>query len=87
MNGSKDIPDLVEQFLTELGGNPQWITVREIRERFCLSREHARFIAAFLKRLAFRPCFEYPFAVYRIERVKGHYPSETTTLRYLVKRR
>lgn len=87
MKRSEDIPELVEQFLDEKDGTPCWITVQEIRGRFALDRNQARIIAGFLQRLAYRPGLEFPFIVNRIERVRGQYPSETTALRYLVRRR
>jgi hypothetical protein len=87
MNRSEDIPELVEQFLYERGGNPCWITVQDIRGRFGLNRNQARIISVFLKRLAYRPGLEFPFIVNRIERARGQYPSETTAFRYLVRRR
>ena len=87
MNRSEDISGLIEQFLWELDGDHHWITVREIRGRFGLTRNQAKNISVFLKRLSYKPFCDYPFIVCRIERVRGQSRSETTTLRYLVRRR
>jgi hypothetical protein len=62
------------------------VTVQELQDRFDLKRERAGTIAGFLKRLEYKPFFEYPFFVTRAERIKGHHPPKTTKFRYLVKR-
>lgn len=82
-----ELPDLLEQYMDEVGSDERWVTVQEFRDHFYLTGENGHIIAAFLSRLMYKPIFEFPFIVHRVERIKARYPSQITPNRYLVKRR
>ena len=69
------IPELLEQYMEEHGTDERWITVRELCERFGLTRYEANSVSGFLRRLESGPFREFPFIVLRIERTDAvHLP-------------
>ncbi len=82
-----ELPDLLEQYMEENAADERWVTVQEFRDHFNLTGKNGLIIAAFLRRLMYKPLFEFPFIVHRVERIKAQYPSQITPNRYLVKRR
>ena len=87
MNKYTDIPELLEQFMEELDADERWITVQELRDRFCLSRYQCNTISGFLRRLEYGTFGRFPFVVLRIDRGKCEKNLDSPKLRYLVKRR
>ena len=81
------IPELLEQFMGENGADERWITVRELCDRFGLTRYEYNTVSGFLRRLESGPFREFPFIVIRIEPVERSHPSDPPKRRYLVKRR
>jgi hypothetical protein len=47
------IPELLEQYMAENRTDERWVTVQELRERFCLTRYQYNTISGFLRRLEF----------------------------------
>jgi hypothetical protein len=81
------IPELLEQYMKENGTDERWITVNELRDRFCLTRYQCNTVSGFLRRLASGPFNQYPFIVQTIERAEGVNPSDPKKCRYMVKRK
>jgi hypothetical protein len=81
------IPELLEQYMDELGTDEHWVTVQEIRTRFGLTRYQCNTVSGFLRRLEFGTFGRCPFVVARIEPVGGTNPSDPPKYRYLVKRK
>jgi hypothetical protein len=81
------IPELLEQFMQEQGAKEQWITVQELRDRFCLTRYQCNTVSGFLRRLEFGTFGRFSYRVIRIEHVKGAGPSDPPKCRYLIKRK
>lgn len=82
-----DMPELLEQFMDELDAGERWITVREFRERFQLTRPQANTVSGFLRRLEFGTFGRFPFIVLKIERITRTSASDPSNCRYLVKRK
>jgi hypothetical protein len=78
------IPDLVAGFMEESGGPEQWVTVRDIRERYGLTRYQAGTIAGFLHRLEFSPYGQFPYIVKKIEMLEREGRSAPLRYRYLL---
>jgi hypothetical protein len=81
------IPELLEQYMAENGTDERWVTVQELRERFCLTRYQYNTISGFLRRLEFGTFGQCPYIVVRIEKVARVSPSDPPKCRYLVKRK
>ena len=81
------IPELLEQYMEENSADERWITVRELCDRFGLTRYEYNTISGFLRRLESGPFREFPFIVLKIERIERTSPSDPPKRRYLVKRR
>jgi hypothetical protein len=81
------IPELLEQYMMENGTDERWITVQELRERFCLNRYQYNTISGFLRRLEFGSFGQCPYIVLRIEKVGRTSPSDPPKCRYLVKKK
>lgn len=82
-----DIPELVAQYLEEVGEFPQWVTVKDIRTRFQLEREWSSTVAGFLRRIGNGPFIGYPFMVVKSERIRDKTRSTGILRRYLVQKR
>jgi hypothetical protein len=78
------VPDLVALFMEESGGPEQWVTVREIRERFSLPRYQSGTIAGFLHRLEFSPYGQFPYVVKKVELLEREGRSAPLRYRYLL---
>jgi hypothetical protein len=81
------IPELLEAYMHEQESSERWVTVQELRDRFCLTRYQSNTVSAFLRRLRFGPFGQFPFIVAKIERMKGKNPSDAKKCRYLLTRR
>lgn len=81
------IPALLEQYMEENGADERWVTVRELCDRFGLTRYEYNTILGFLRRLEYGPFRAFPFIVLKIERIERTSPSDPPKRRYLVKRR
>jgi len=81
------MPELLEQFMEEHGGNERWITVYELRDHFGLTRYQCNTVSGFLRRLKFGTFGRFPYIVLRIEQEGGTNPSDPKKCRYLVKRK
>jgi hypothetical protein len=80
------IPELLEQYMEEKGGDERWITVNPLRSRFNLTRYQCNTVSGFLRRLATGPFGKCPYIVQKIERVESKNPSDPKICRYLVKK-
>jgi len=87
MKKYQGIPELLETYMEENRTDEQWITVHELRDRFCLTRYQSNTVSAFLRRLEFRPFGRFPFIVAKIAREEGKNPSDPKKCRYLLKLR
>ena len=81
------IPELLEQFMIEQGCEERWVTVKELRDRFGLTRYQCNTVSGFLRRLEFGAFGQYPFTVLRIERVPGEGPAAPPKCRYFITRK
>ncbi|WP_292368250.1 hypothetical protein [Methanoregula sp. UBA64] len=81
------VPDLVARFMEESGEPEQWVTVREIRERYGLPRYQSGTIAGFLHRLEFSSYGEFPYIVKKVEMLEREGRSSPLRYRYLLARR
>ena len=81
------IPELLEQYMLENGADEQWITVRELCDRFGLMRYEYNTVSGFLRRLESGSFREFPYIVLRIERIERSSLSDPPKRRYLVRRR
>ena len=81
------VPDLVAAFMEESGEPERWVTVRNLRERFGLSRYQSGTIAGFLHRLEFSSYGQFPYIVKKIEMLERETRSSPLRYRYLVARR
>lgn len=81
------IPELLEQFMGEAGGDEQWITVQELRNRFSLTRYQCNTVSGFLRRLEYGSFGGFPYIVMRIEQVEKITPSDPPRRRYLVQKK
>ncbi|MFZ1897890.1 hypothetical protein [Methanoregula sp.] len=81
------IPELLEQFMREQGADKRWVTVKELRDRFGLTRYQCNTVSGFLRRLEFGTFGRYPFTVLRIERVDGEGPAAPPKCRYFITRK
>lgn len=81
------IPELLETYMEENTADERWVTVQEIRDRFCLTRYQSSTVSGFLRRLKFGPFGQCPYTVLRIEHAEGISPSNPPKCRYLVTRR
>ena len=81
------IPELLEQYMEENGADERWVTVRELCDRFGLTRYEYNTVSGFLRRLESGPFREFPYIVLRIERIERSMPSNPPKRRYLIKRR
>jgi hypothetical protein len=81
------IPELLEQYMMENGTDERWVTVQELRERFCLNRYQYNTISGFLLRLEFGTFGQCPYIVLRIEKVGRTSLSDPPKCRYLVKKK
>jgi hypothetical protein len=79
------IPELLEQYMEEKGGDERWITVNELRSRFNLTRYQCNTVSGFLRRLATGPFGKCPYNVQKIEQEESKNPSDPKICRYLVK--
>lgn len=80
------VPEMLEQIMQESGTNERWVTVREIRERFQLTRYQCTTVFSFLRRLEYCPFRQYPFIVRRVERPQAPAGRASRACRYLVSR-
>ena len=80
------IPELLEQFMEEQGADERWVTVKELRDRFHLTRYQCNTVSGFLRRLEFTSFCRFPYIVARIERTGKTNPSDPPMCRYLVRR-
>ncbi|MGD1004829.1 MAG: hypothetical protein ABR887_05345 [Methanoregulaceae archaeon] len=82
------IPHLLEQLMQESKETERWITVREIRDRFHLTRYQCATISGFFRRLE-RGKFNYcPYIIKKIDRTHTTYGTgKTRVYRYLVTKR
>jgi hypothetical protein len=81
------MPELLEQFMQEQGGDERWVTVQELRDRFSLSRYQCNTVSGFLRRLHVGTFGRFPYIVARIEPMERMTRSEPLKCRYLVKRK
>lgn len=81
------IPELLESYMEGHPSSERWITVRELRDHFGLTRYQSNTVSAFLRRLNAGPFGRFPFIVTRIAREDGEKPSDPKKCRYLLKRR
>jgi len=79
------IPELLEQFMTEQGCEERWVTVKELRDRFCLTRYQCNTVSGFLRRLEFTAFGRFPYIVVKIEHLRPLHPSDPPQCRYLVR--
>jgi hypothetical protein len=87
MNKYPGIPEILEQFMEEQGTDDRWVTVKELRDRFGLTRYQCNTVSGFLRRLEFRSFGVFPYIVLRIEQAAGTSSSDPPKCRYLVKRK
>lgn len=85
MNKYNGMPELLEQFMEGRGTHERWVTVQELRDRFCLTRYQCNTVSGFLRRLEFGSFGRFPYIVARIEHAWGENPSDPPKCRYLVK--
>lgn len=81
------IPELLSTFMEEDGGTERWVTVREVRDRFGLSRSQSSTISGFLRRLEFTSYRYFPYIVRKVELLERNSPSAPLRYRYLLARR
>jgi hypothetical protein len=81
------IPELLETYMNEQGSSERWVTVRELRNRFSLTRYQCNTISGFLRRLETGPFGQCPVIVGKIIRKDGESPSDPKKCRYLLKLR
>ena len=74
MNKYPGIPELLEAYMQEQGSAERWVTVQELRDRFCLTRYQCNTVSGFLRRLEFGPFGQFPFIVAKITRENGENP-------------
>jgi len=72
--------------MNEQDGDERWVTVRELRDRFCLTRYQGNTVSAFLRRLEFTSFGRFPYIVVKIEYRERLHPSDPLQYRYLVRR-
>ena len=87
MNKYDGLPELLEQFMQEQGADECWVTVRELCERYALTRYQCNTVSGFLRRLQFKPFGQFPFIVAKIRQEEGPTPSSPKPFRYLLRRR
>ncbi len=81
------VPELVAAFMEESGEPERWVTVRDLRERYSLSRYQAGTITGFLHRLEFSSYGQFPYIVKKVELLEREGRSSPLRYRYLVARR
>lgn len=81
------IPELLAAFMEADGGAERWVTVREVRDRFGLSRSQSSTISGFLRRLEFNSYRHFPYVVRKVELLERESPSAPLRYRYLLARR
>ncbi|HSA38971.1 MAG TPA: hypothetical protein P5013_08820 [Methanoregula sp.] len=81
------IPELLEAYMQEQGSAERWVTVQELRDRFCLTRYQCNTVSGFLRRLEFGPFGQFPFIVAKITREDRENPSDPKKCRYLLRLR
>jgi hypothetical protein len=87
MARSKEIPDLLAQYMAVCGETERWITVYELRSYFHLDESSAHAISGFLSRIYQGPFFSFPYRVKKIEKIIVKTPQHRSINRYLVKKR
>ena len=87
MARNREVPDLLERFMTESGETQRWVTVNEIRTYFNLDEFAAPPISGFLQRIYHGPFATCPYRVERIEKITVQNPHRRGIKRYLVVRR
>jgi hypothetical protein len=85
MNRYPGIPEMLELFMAEEGCRERWVTVRELRDRFGLTRYQGNTVSGFLRRLRYRSFGQCPCIVIRIEHDTGDDPLAPQKSRYLVR--
>lgn len=78
------IPELIEQYMEESGTTTRWVTVKELRSRFELTRYQGTTVSAFLRRLEQGPFVRFPYIVLKIERIPEDLPEKARGYRYLI---
>ncbi|MFA5331196.1 MAG: hypothetical protein WC342_02350 [Methanoregula sp.] len=78
------IPELVEQYMEESGTTARWVTVKELRSRFELTRYQGTTVSAFLRRLEQGPFVRFPYVVHKIERIPEDLPEKARGYRYMI---
>jgi len=81
------IPELLAAFMEADGVAERWVTVREVRDRFGLSRSQSSTISGFLRRLEFNSYRHFPYVVRKVELLERESPSSPLRYRYLLARR
>lgn len=87
MARNKDVPDLLEKFMEELGEKQHWVTVNEFRTYFGLDEFSGPAISGFLRRIYYGQFLSCPYRVERIEKVIVQKKQRRVVKRYLVTRR
>ena len=87
MRKYEGIPELLEQFMRDQDSDGRWVTVRELRDHFDLTRYQCNTLSGFLRRLHAGNFGRFPYIVMGITRDEGSSPSDPKKCRYLVKRR
>lgn len=82
-----ELPGLLEQYMEEPGGDERWVTVQELRDRFCLTRYQCNTVSGFLRRLESGAFGQFPFIVASITKEEGENPPDPKKCRYLLKLR
>jgi len=81
------IPELLAAFMEADGAAERWVTVREVRDRFGLSRSQSSTISGFLRRLEFNSYRHFPYVVRKVELLERESPSAPLRYRYLLAKR
>jgi len=81
------IPELLSRFMETDGAAERWVTVREVRDRFGLSRSRSSTISGFLRRIEFTSYRHFPYVVRKVELLERESPSAPLRYRYLLAKR
>lgn len=85
MKKYQGVPEMLELFMQEAGDDERWVTVRELRDRFQLTRYQCTTVSGFLHRLKSGPFGRCPYIVTRIK--KPRTAADNRACRYLIARR
>ena len=87
MTKYEGIPELLGEFMETGSARERWVTVKEVREHFGLSRARSSTISGFLRRLEFTSYRHFPYIVRKVELLERESPSAPLRYRYLLARR